>query len=106
MNTSPLRESLDLTSEERTELSARTRSQTMAHRDVLRAKIILLLAGGQSVSSVARQVGKTRKIVRKWGERFVNKRLEGLQDKSGRGRAPDFSPGCRGTSGETRLRAA
>jgi transposase len=58
----------------------------MAHRDVVRARIVLLLADGHSVSSLAGQAGKTRKIVRKWGERFVKKRLEGLQDK-GRPRA-------------------
>jgi hypothetical protein len=104
MNTSPIH--IELTPEERTELEARTRSQRMAHRDVLRARIVLLLADGCSVSSVGRQVGKTRKIVRKWGERFVKKRLEGLRDKAGRGREPVFSPCDRGAPGETRLRAA
>jgi transposase-like protein len=104
VNTTPIR--IELTSEERTELAARTRSHVMAHRDVLRARIVLLLADGCSVSSVARQVGKTRMIVRKWGERFVKKRMEGLHDKSGRGRGPVFSPGDRGASGKARLRAA
>jgi hypothetical protein len=104
VNTSPIR--IELTPEERAELSARTRSQTMAHRDVLRAKIVLLLSDGCSVSSIARQVGKTRKIIRKWGERFVKKRLEGLHDKAGRGRVPDFSPGGRSSASEARLRAA
>ena len=104
MNTTPIH--IELTSDERTELAARTRSQVMAHRDVLRARIVLLLADGCSVSSVARQVGKTRKIVRKWGERFVTKRLEGLHDKPGRGREPVFSPRDRGASGEARMRAA
>jgi len=104
MNTSPIR--IELTSEEGTELAARTRSQLMAHRDVLRARIVLLLADGCSVSSVARQVGKTRKIIRKWGERFVKQRLEGLRDKPGRGREPGFSPGGLGASGKARLRAA
>ena len=69
MNKSPIH--IELTQEERTELAARTRSQRMAHRDVLRARIVLLLAEGCSVSSVARQVAKTRKVIRKWGERFV-----------------------------------
>ena len=78
----------------------------MAHRDVLRARIVLLLAEGCSVSSVARQVAKTRKVIRKWGERFVKKRLEGLHDKAGRGREPAFSPCDRSALGKTRLRAA
>ncbi len=104
MNITPIR--IELTQQERTELEMRTRSQTMAHRDVLRARIILLLADGQSLSSITRQVGKTRKIVRKWGGRFVKKRLEGLCDKAGRGRIPLFSPGRRDPSDQARMRAA
>jgi transposase len=73
---------------------------------VVRARIVVLLADGHSLSSIARQVGKTRKIVRKWGERFVKKRLDGLADKPGRGREPVFSPGSRHASGEARMRAA
>ena len=104
MNKTPIR--IELTSDERGELIARTRSHVMAHRDVIRARVILLLADGDSVSSVARQAGRTRKIIRKWGERFVKKGLEGLHDKTGRGRAPVFPPGDRGASCEARLRAA
>jgi transposase-like protein len=104
VNQSPIH--IELTPDEQRELAARARSQRMAHRDVLRAKIVLLLAEGCSVSSVARQVGKTRKIIRKWGERFVKKRLEGLNDKAGRGREPVFSPGDRGVPGQARMRAA
>jgi transposase len=43
---------------------------------------------GCSVSSVARQVGKTRKIIAKWGERFVKKRIGGLRDKPAPGKKP------------------
>jgi hypothetical protein len=104
VNTTAIR--IELTPAERTELSARVRAQRMAHREVVRARIVVLLADGHSLSSIARQVGKTRKIVRKWGERFVKKRLDGLADKPGRGREPVFSPGSRHASGEARMRAA
>jgi hypothetical protein len=104
VNTTPIR--IELTKQERIELEGRTRSQTMAHRDVLRARIVLLLADGESVSAIARLVSKQRKIVRKWGERFIKRRIEGLQDKAGRGRVPRFSPGGGGPSGEARMRAA
>jgi len=104
VNKSPIE--IELTPEEQNELAARARSQRMAHRDVLRARIVLLLAEGRSLSSVARLVGKTRKIVRKWGERFVKKRVEGLNDKAGRGRGPVFSPGDRRVPGQARVRAA
>jgi Winged helix-turn helix len=104
VNTTPIR--IELTPAERNELSGRARGQRLAHRDVVRATIVLMLADRQSVSSVARQVGKTRKIVRKWGERFVKRRLEGLCDKPGRGREPLFSPGRCNASGEAGVRAA
>ncbi len=104
MNTTPIQ--IELSKQEREELTVRTRSQTMAHRDVLRAMIVLLLADGQSVSAIARRVRKQRKIVRKWGERFVKKRLEGLCDKPGRGRVPLFSPGRGDAPGQARMRAA
>jgi transposase len=72
---------------------------------VVRARIILRIAQGEPLAVVARQVGRQRKIVRKWAQRFVKKRLQGLLDKSGRGRAPDFSP-CGGDDvGEARVRA-
>jgi hypothetical protein len=104
VSTTPIR--IELSKDEREELEARKRSLKMAHRDVLRATIVLLLAEGRSVSAIARQVRKQRKIVRKWGERFVKKRLEGLRDKPGRGRVPLFSPGRGGPSHQTRMRAA
>jgi Winged helix-turn helix len=97
---------IDLTREERQELESRARGLRAAHRDVVRAKIILRVAQGQPLAVVAREVGRQRKVVRKWAQRFVKKRLLGLIDKSGRGRAPDFSP-CRGhDTGEARVRAA
>jgi hypothetical protein len=104
VNTTPIR--IELTEGERRELESRARGQRAAYRDVVRAKIILLIADGHTLSSVARQVSKQRKIVRKWAERFSKRRLEGLVDKPGRGRVPDFSPGGVHASGQTGLRAA
>ena len=97
---------IELTFDEHKELSARARGQRIAHRDAVRAKIVLLIAGGRTLVSVAREVGKQRKVVRKWASRFQQKRLAGLVDKSGRGRAPDFSPCSRDALGEARVRAA
>ena len=95
-----------LTPAERSELEHRSRGHCRPHRDVVRAKIILLLSEGVSVSETGRRVEKTRKIIRKWGERFVKKRLAGLSDKAGRGREPLFSPSGGGVSGQAGLRAA
>ena len=66
-----------LTEMEREELERRSRSQAVAHRDVVRAKLVLLLASGQSVSAVSREVGLARRIVVKWAERFSRKRVNG-----------------------------
>ena len=104
MTKTPLQ--IELTSEERAELESRARGLRIAHRDVIRAKIILLVSSGRTLVSVAQEVGKERKIVRKWATRFQVKRRDGLLDKSGRGRAPDFSPGGRDASGQARVRAA
>jgi transposase len=97
---------IELTRAERAELEQRSRGLRAAHRDVIRARIILLVAEGRTVSSIARQVGKQRRIVRKWAERFSKKRIEGLSDKAGRGRVPVFSPSGGDAPGEARVRAA
>lgn len=53
-----------------------------------RGQIILLLAAGTPVSQVARSVGMERCHVYKWVKRFLERDLEGLRDKPGRGRKP------------------
>jgi hypothetical protein len=58
---------IELTEEERDELERMSRSLVSPHRVVERARTILLLGAGGSVSAVARQVGRGRRIVRKWG---------------------------------------
>jgi len=94
-----------LTPEERTELEHRARSLTLAHRDVVRAKIVLLFAGGASFSAVARRVERERNVVRLWVGRFAQQRLEGLRDHEGRGRKATFSPCGSGARGEAGVRA-
>jgi putative transposase len=85
---------IDLGEEERQELERLARSQVESHRAVVRAQTILLLAAGTPVSAVARQVGRGRRIVRKWGVRFQRKRIDGLLDLDRSGRPPRFSPGA------------
>jgi hypothetical protein len=97
---------IELTEEESQELERMSRSLASPHRVFERARTILLLGAGASVSAVARQVGRGRRIVRKWGVRFQKKRLRGLEELAGRGRQARFSPrgGC--ASGEAGVRAA
>jgi transposase-like protein len=56
-----------------------------------RARIILHLAAGVSITHTARQVGVQRRIVRYWGQRFLQHRLPGLADRPRPGRPPAFT---------------
>jgi len=53
--------------------------------------MILLLSKGESFSEVSRSVGKARRIVYKWANRFLEKRMAGLQDLPRSGRPARFS---------------
>ena len=96
---------IQLTDEERFDLEHRARSFTAPHRTVVRAKIILGLAEGKTVSEIARTVQQGRRHVRKWAHRFIRKRLRGLEDKHRSGRPPRFSPGGGDTPGQDSVRA-
>jgi hypothetical protein len=104
MNESPI--CIKLGREEKAVLETLSRSLTSPHRDVVRAKTILLLAEDYTVSDVARQVGRQRRIVRKWACRFMDKRLKGLMDAPRSGRPPRFSPRSGGAPDQAGLRAA
>ena len=81
-----------LTDMERCEIERWLRHRNMRAGLVRRARAVLLVSDGQSLSETARMVGFTRKMVRLWVSRFVQRRVEGLRDKSGRGRKPVFPP--------------
>lgn len=95
-----------LTQEERSTLQTIARSTALEHRSVIRAKLVLLLAEGHTLSEVGRQVGLERRIVRKWAHRFVRKRLKGLEDLPRSGRPARFSPRSGAVPGEAGMRAA
>jgi hypothetical protein len=95
-----------LTAQQRLELEHWQRCSTMAAGLVRRAKAILALAQGASVT-VAAQAGQMQcKHVRKWVRRLGQQGLAGLHDKDGRGRKPVFSPRGGVAHGEDRLRIA
>jgi putative transposase len=91
---------------ERAELERWQRSTTIPAGLAKRAKIILLRAEGLSLSAIARRLELGRRMVRKWRQRFLNRRLPGLPDRPGRGRRPVFPPRGGRASGQARLRAA
>ena len=97
---------IELSEDERAELEHWARSLAAPHRKVVRAKTILLMAGRQTVSAVSRQVGRQRRHVRKWAQRFLRKRLRGLDDEPRSGRPPASSPRDCDVPGEAGVRAA
>jgi hypothetical protein len=50
-----------------------------------RARMLLLLADGMTITDAAATVGLSRRHAYKWIRRFMQEGLEGLHDKPGRG---------------------
>lgn len=95
-----------LTTDERQELESWLRRPSMASGWVRRARLVLMLADGHSISHTARTIAMGRRHVEGWAKRFLAQRIEGLDDKRGRGRKPVFSPGAGHARGEDRLRGS
>lgn len=95
-----------LTAEERDQLERVLRCTTTSLGLARRCRAILEVADGVPLVSVARFADLTEKHVRKWVQRFLNDRLDGLNDRPGRGRKPVFSPRGGDARGEDRLRTA
>ena len=97
-----------LTAAERTMLAKRARSAKTAHRDRLRAQIVLAPARGQDNARIAADLRITVDTVRKWRGRFARRGLDGLADlprcgaaaadqraDPGRGRRAGLPAACR-----------
>jgi hypothetical protein len=89
----------------RTLLEEIANAHTWPYRDVVRAKMILLVADGVPLSEVARRFDTTRVVVRTWARRFERLGLRGLNDAPRSGRPPRFSPGGGDVPRQTRVRA-
>ena len=98
--------SVSLTSADREALEAMQRSTTIEAGLAKRARIILCIGQGLSVSDTAHRIGIARRLVYKWVDRFNDHALEGLRDRPRPGRTPFFSSGNGRPLGQTRLRAA
>ena len=82
----------ELTAEEEAELERRIRASTTSTRDCLRARIVLLRSQGMKQADVAHEVGTSTASVNKWSQRFEREGLDGLVDRSGRGRKAAIAP--------------
>lgn len=79
-----------LTEDDRRVLTARARSQRAAHREVLRARIVLAAADGVANAEIARRLGVCCDTVRKWRARFCAEGVAGLADRARPGHRRTF----------------
>jgi transposase len=79
---------LELTSEERDQLTRWARRRSSSQAVALRSRIVLACAEGLDNKAVAARVGVSQPTVGKWRRRFVDLRLDGLVDEPRPGRPP------------------
>src|SRR5216117_238827 len=72
---------LTLTTDERTELERRVRSLKIRSEDARRARVILMLADGDSYSTIEATVPCFRDYINRWRRRFLADRIDGLQPR-------------------------
>jgi transposase len=78
--------SIHLTTEEKAQLEYTIRSSTAPIRNGFRVRIVLLAAQGKSNRDIAAQLGIHRHSAGLWRRRFAQQGLQGLEEKTGRGR--------------------
>lgn len=71
------------------EIARSQRGETRLHR---RARMILLAATGEKISSIAKKMGSNRLRVGQWLKRFSKHRLDGLEDITRSGRPAEITP--------------
>ena len=82
---------LTLAESERDVLAKLSKSTTAAHRDVQRARSLLLAADGEPNTAIGMQIGVSPTTVKAWRERFACDGLKGLSVvRAGRGRKPQI----------------
>jgi len=70
-----------LTPAQRQTLLAWERSTTIPAGLARRARVLLLLTEGMTITDIATTVGISRRFIYKWVQRFLEQGLEGLHDK-------------------------
>lgn len=81
---------ISLSSEERLQLEAMSRSSKSEARMQLRCRIVLLAAGGTATRAISRQLGCTIGTASKWRVRYANNRMAGLSETGARGAARKY----------------
>jgi transposase len=81
-------EALTLVEEERRELQQMTQSRMLPAGDVLRARMILLLADGISYQKIQALLDTTAPTIARWKKRFLQHRMAGLMEERHPGQEP------------------
>jgi transposase len=81
---------ITLRASQRRLLKALVRRGTAEHRQVTRARIVLLAAAGWTNRAIARKLGLAPNTVTKWRKRFYQEGLDGLRDRKRPGRPRAF----------------
>jgi transposase len=81
---------ITLRASERRLLKNLTRRGTAEHRQVTRARIVLLAAAGWTNRGIARKLGLASNTAGKWRKRFYQEGLDGLRDRKRPGRPRRF----------------
>ena len=83
---------IELSAEESVELNRRATRYTLPYFEVVRAKMILMAAGGMGNEQIAARLDTRREVVSQWRQRFFKDRLAGLEERSRPGRPRAFPP--------------
>ncbi len=82
---------LEMSAGQREVLESLARSQSGAHREVVRAKALLMAADGVANTAIARSLSVSPASVKSWRDRFAEEGLAKLgQVRKGRGRKPSI----------------
>jgi transposase len=81
-----------LSEADRLVLQERARAYSAPFAEVVRAKIVLLAAGGEQNTAIAERLDVHVGVVSKWRKRFFEEGLAGLADRKRSGRPPSFAP--------------
>src|SRR6266496_6802150 len=81
---------ITLSGTDRAELRRRARCYTAPHAEVIRAKIVLLAAGGLENTVIAERLDVHVGMVSRWRRRFAEEGMDGLADRKRSGRPRVF----------------
>lgn len=87
---------IELSADESAELNRRATKYTLPYFEVIRAKMILMAAGGMDNDEIAARLDTRREVVSQWRQRFFKERMAGLEERARPGRPRVFPPRTHG----------